>query len=166
MKDILFPTSGIKWDRVGIIGREMFRGSFEHTVDSKGRVSIPSKFRDIIADRYEGRLVLAMDFDRCLTVYPLEEWEKLEEKIKTLPMMQKEVKEFMRFFFSSATECELDKQGRILIPPAHRDRSGITKNVMVVGIMNKIEIWDAVAWEARNTQNGDKIGEALAALGL
>ncbi|HTP03830.1 MAG TPA: division/cell wall cluster transcriptional repressor MraZ [Nitrospirota bacterium] len=144
----------------------MFRGSFEHSVDSKGRVSVPSKFRDIIADRYDGRLVMAMDFDRCLTVYPLEEWEKLEEKIKTLPMMQKEVKDFMRFFFSSATECELDKQGRILIPPIHRERAGITKNVMLVGIINKIEIWDAEAWEARNSQNGDKISEALAALGL
>jgi MraZ protein len=144
----------------------MFRGSFEHTVDSKGRVSVPAKFRDIIADRYDGRLVLAMDFDKCLTVYPLEEWEKLEEKIKTLPMMKQEVKDFMRFFFSSATECELDKQGRILIPPTHRERAGINKNVMLVGIMNKIEIWDAQAWEARNSQNGDKIGEALAALGL
>ncbi len=144
----------------------MFRGSFEHTVDSKGRVSVPSKFRDIIADRYEGRLVLAMDFDQCLTVYPLEEWETLEEKIKALPMMKQEVKDFMRFFFSSATECELDKQGRILIPPPHREHAGIAKNVMMVGIMNKIEIWDAKAWEARNSQNGDKIGEALAALGL
>jgi len=149
-----------------MLGRLMFRGSFEHSVDSKGRVSVPSKFRDIIADRYDGRLVMAMDLDRCLTVYPLEEWEKLEEKIKTLPMMQKEVKDFMRFFFSSATECELDKQGRILIPPNHRERAGITKNVMLVGIINKIEIWDAEAWEARNSQNGDKIGEALAALGL
>jgi MraZ protein len=144
----------------------MFRGSFEHTVDAKGRVSVPSKFRDIIADRYDGRLVMAMDFDKCLTVYPLEEWEKLEEKIKTLPMMKQEVKDFMRFFFSSATECELDKQGRILIPPTHRERASIQKNVMLVGIMNKIEIWDAKAWEVQNSQNGNKISEALAALGL
>jgi MraZ protein len=107
-----------------------------------------------------------MDFDKCLTVYPLEEWEKLEEKIKSLPMMKQEVKDFMRFFFSSATECELDKQGRILIPPVHRERAAISKSVLLVGIMNKIEIWDAGAWEARNSQNGDKIGEALAALGL
>ncbi len=144
----------------------MFRGSFEHTVDAKGRVSVPSRFRDIIADRYDGRLVLAMDFDPCLTVYPLEEWEKLEEKIRGLPMMKQEVKDFMRFVFSSATECELDKQGRILIPPAHRERAGINKNVLLVGIMNKIEIWDAKAWGARNSQNSGKIGEALAALGL
>jgi MraZ protein len=110
--------------------------------------------------------VLAMDYDRCLTVYPLEEWEKLEEKIKTLSLMKQEVKDFRRFLLSSATECELDKQGRVLIPPAHRQHAGIAKSVMVIGIIDKIEIWDSGAWEARNTQNGDKIGEALAALGL
>lgn len=144
----------------------MFRGSFEHTVDAKGRVSIPSKFRELISERYDGRLVMAIDFDRCLTVYPLEEWEKLEEKIKALPMMQKEVKDFMRFFFSTATECELDKQGRILIPPALRERAGINKNVIVLGIINKMEIWDLHLWQARNSQNADTIGAALAALGL
>jgi MraZ protein len=144
----------------------VFRGSFEHTVDTKGRVSVPSKFRDIIADRYDGRLVLAMDYDKCLTVYPLEEWEKLEEKIKMLPMMKQEVKDFMRFFFSSATECELDKQGRILIPPPHREHATIAKNVVLIGIIDKIEIWDSGAWEARHSQNGDKINETLAALGL
>ncbi len=156
----------MKWGAVGMLGREMFRGSFEHTVDSKGRVSVPSKFRDIIADRYDGRLVLAMDYDRCLTVYPLEEWERLEEKIKTLSLVKQEVKDFRRFLLSSATECELDKQGRILIPSSHREHAGITKNVMLVGLIDKIEIWDAKAWEARTAQNGDKIGEALSALGL
>jgi MraZ protein len=80
--------------------------------------------------------------------------------------MKKEVKDFMRFLLASATESELDKQGRMLIPAAHREHAGIVKNVMLVGIIDKIEIWDAKAWEARNSQNGDKIGEALAALGL
>ena len=144
----------------------MFRGSFEHTLDAKGRVSVPSRFRDIIADRYDGRLVLAMDYDRCLTVYPLEEWERLEEKIKTLPMMKQEVKDFRRFLLSSATECELDKQGRLLIPPMHREHAGLLKTVMLIGIIDKIEIWDDKAWESRHSQNGDKIGNAPAALGL
>ncbi len=144
----------------------MFRGSFEHSVDSKGRVSVPSKFREIFAERYDGRLVLAMDLDRCLTAYPLEEWERLEEKIKSLPMMQKEVKDFMRYFFSSASECELDKQGRILIPPALREKAGINKSVMLVGIINKIEIWDSAVWKARKSENGDAIGKALAGLGF
>ena len=118
----------------------MFRGSFEHTVDSKGRVSVPSRFREIIAERYEGKLVLTMDFDKCITVYPLEEWERFEEKVRQLPQMQKEVKDFMRTVFSTATECELDKQGRILIPPALRAGAGISKSVMVVGIIGKMEI--------------------------
>ncbi len=144
----------------------MFRGSFEHSVDSKGRVSVPSRFREIFAERYDGRLVLAMDLDRCLTAYPLEEWERLEEKIKGLPMMQKEVKDFMRYFFSSASECELDKQGRILIPPALREKAGINKSVMLVGIINKIEIWDSAVWKARKSENGDAIGKALGGLGF
>lgn len=144
----------------------MFRGSFEHSVDSKGRVSVPSKFREVIAERYEGKLVLSMDFDNCITVYPLEEWERVEEKIRSLPQMQKEVKEFMRFVFSTATECELDKQGRVLIPPALRERARINKTVMVVGIIGKMEIWDKAAWDARRSQSGDTIGEVLSSLGL
>ena len=144
----------------------MFRGSFEHSVDAKGRVSVPSRFRDILAERYEGRLVLTMDFDKCIMVYPLEEWERVEEKIKSLPQSQKEVKDFTRFVFSNATECELDKQGRILIPPSLREGARISKAVMVLGMLNKMEIWDKVAWDARKSQTGDKIGEVLSALGL
>ena len=147
-------------------GPSMFRGSFEHNVDAKGRVSVPSKFRDIIAERYEGKLVLSIDLDRCVTVYPLEEWERFEEKVRALPQMQKEVKDFMRFVFATATECELDKQGRVLIPPALRERAGISKSVMVVGIIGKMEIWDKAAWDARKSQGGDKIGEVLSTLGL
>ena len=144
----------------------MFRGSFEHSVDSKGRVSVPSKFRDMIAERYEGKLVLTMDYDNCVTVYPLEEWERFEEKVKALPQTQKEVKDFMRFLFSTATECELDKQGRILIPPALRERAGISKTVTVVGIINKMEIWAKTAWDERRSLSGDKVGDVLSSLGL
>lgn len=144
----------------------MFRGSFEHTVDSKGRVSVPSRFRELLVERYEGKLVLTMDLDRCITVYPLAEWERVEEKIKTIPQMQKEVKDYLRFIFSAAAECEMDKQGRMLIPPVLRERAGITKSVVVVGIINKMEIWDKAAWEARQSQNSDKISETLAAMGL
>ena len=144
----------------------MFRGSFEHSVDSKGRVSVPSRFREIFAERYEGRLVLTMDFDKCIMAYPLEEWERVEEKIKALPQSQKEVKDYMRYVFSNAAECELDKQGRILIPPQLREGARINKNVIVVGMLNKLEIWDKVAWDARKSQTGDKIGEVLSTLGL
>jgi MraZ protein len=144
----------------------MFRGSFEHSVDSKGRVSVPAKFRDIIAERYEGKLVMTMDLDQCVTVYPLEEWERVEEKIRNVPQMQKEVKDYMRFIFSAATEIDLDRQGRILIPLGLREHAGISKSVVVVGIINKFEIWDSATWNARRSQNGDKISETLASLGL
>jgi len=144
----------------------MFRGSFEHSVDSKGRVSVPSRFRELLAERYEGKLVLTMDFDKCIMVYPLGEWERVEEKIKSLPQSQKEVKDYTRFVFSNATECELDKQGRILIPPPLREGARISKSVIVVGILNKMEIWDKGAWDTRKSQTGDKIGEVLSTLGL
>ena len=144
----------------------MFRGSFEHSVDTKGRVSVPSKFREIIADRYEGKLVLTMDLDRCIMVYPLEEWERVEEKIKAMPQSRPEVKDYMRFIFSNAAECELDRQGRILIPPPLRESARIAKGVIVVGMLNKMEIWDKSAWDARKSQTSDKIGEVLSALGL
>ena len=144
----------------------MFRGSFEHSVDSKGRVSVPARFRDILAERYEGKLVLTMDYDKCVMAYPLEEWERVEEKIKAAPQSQKEVKDYMRYVFSNAAECELDKQGRILIPPSLREGARISKAVIVVGMLNKMEIWDKAAWDARKSQTGDKIGEVLSALGL
>jgi MraZ protein len=144
----------------------MFRGSFEHSVDSKGRVSVPSRFREIFSERYEGKLVLTMDFDKCIMAYPLEEWERVEEKIKALPQSQKEVKDYMRHVFSNAAECELDKQGRILIPPALREGARISKAVLIVGMLDKMEIWDKAAWDARKSQSGDKISEELSSLGL
>ncbi len=148
------------------MGGTVFRGSFEHSVDSKGRVSVPSRFREIIAERYEGKLVLTMDFDKCIMAYPLEEWERVEEKLRSLPQSQKEVKDYMRYVYSNASECELDKQGRILIPPMLRESARISKAVIVVGMLNKMEIWDKSAWDARKTQTGDKIGEVLSTLGL
>lgn len=154
--------SGVLWR----VGGQVFRGSFEHSVDSKGRVSVPSRFRDIIAERYEGKLVLTMDFDKCIMVYPLEEWERVEEKLRSLPQSQKEVKDYMRYIYSNASECELDKQGRILIPPPLRESARINKGVIVVGMLNKMEIWDKTSWDARKSQTGEKIGEVLSTLGL
>ncbi len=107
-----------------------------------------------------------MDFDKCIMVYPLEEWERVEEKLRGLPQSQKEVKDYMRYVYSNASECELDKQGRILIPPSLREGAHISKGVIVVGMLNKMEIWDKAAWDARKSQTGDKIGEVLSTLGL
>ncbi len=127
---------------------------------------MPSRFREIIAERYEGKLILTMEFDKCIMAYPLEEWERVEEKLRALPQSQKDVKDYMRYVYSNASECELDKQGRVLIPPSLREGARISKSVIVVGMLNKIEIWDKAAWDARKSQTGDKIGEVLSTLGL
>ena len=100
----------------------VFRGRFEHTIDGKGRLSIPSKFRETLSVRGENELILT-DFDSCLTAYPRDEWRELEEKMKKLSMIQKDVRNFLRLFYSSATEAPLDSQGRILIPPQMRERA-------------------------------------------
>ncbi len=98
----------------------MFRGRFEHTIDDKGRLSIPSKIRDILSARGENELILS-DFDSCLAAYPREEWRQLEEKIKRLSTIHRDVRDYLRLFYSSATDVPLDSQGRILIPPAMRE---------------------------------------------
>jgi len=150
------------------MGCEVFRGRFEHTIDDKGRLSIPSRFRDILSARGENELILT-DFDSCLAAYPKEEWRQLEEKIKTLSMMQKDVRNFLRIFYSSATEAPLDSQGRILIPLAMRERAQIDKEVVLVGLLNKMEIWDKRSWEefmATTAGSFEEITAKLVELGI
>jgi MraZ protein len=147
----------------------LFIGRYLHTIDSKGRVSIPVKFREILVERYEEKLILTSDFDQCLVAYPTEEWRLIEEKTKGLPMMQPEVKDFMRFFYSRAVECVLDKQGRILIPPSLREYAGLNKEIVLIGMYNKVEVWDNKKWidrEAKIPQKLGKISETLSSLGL
>ncbi len=98
----------------------MFRGRFEHTIDFKGRVSIPAKFRDLLSEKYDDRVIIT-NFDRCLVAFPYEEWRSVEDKIGSLSMVKREVKAFQRFFISGATELPIDRLGRVLIPPTLRD---------------------------------------------
>ncbi len=93
----------------------MFRGRFEHTIDSKGRVSIPAKFRELLGEKYDDRLIITTGLDPCLVAYPFEEWLKMEEKVSSMSMVKKEVKAFQRVFISRAAECLIDKLGRVLI---------------------------------------------------
>ncbi|MEK6682163.1 MAG: division/cell wall cluster transcriptional repressor MraZ [Nitrospirota bacterium] len=147
----------------------MFIGRYLHTIDSKGRVSVPVKFRETLTERYEEKLIITSDFDQCLVAYPTEEWRLIEEKTKSLPMMQAEVKDFMRFFYSRAVECVMDRQGRILIPPSLREYAALNKEVVLIGMFNKIEIWDNKKWEAKESkipQSLGKISETLSSLGL
>ena len=98
----------------------MFRGRSIHTLDAKGRIRIPTRFRDILKTRYEDRFVIT-NLDRCLVAYPLQEWEIIEEKLGSLSLVRQDVKAFQRFFISGATECSFDKQGRVLIPQTLRE---------------------------------------------
>jgi MraZ protein len=146
----------------------MFRGRFEHTIDSKGRVSIPAKFRELLAEKYDERLILT-NFDRCLVAYPFEEWRGVEEKVGSLSMVKKEVRAFQRFFISGAAECPIDKLGRILIPPTLRDYAQLERNVVFNGMLKKFEIWSKDRWQEeimRTEENFEGMSEALADLGI
>lgn len=146
----------------------MFRGRFEHGIDTKGRLSIPSRFREVLSTHYDERLVIT-NFDNCLWAYPVKEWEAVEEKIAALPQFKEEVKALLRVFVSGATECPIDRAGRILLPPVLRDYAGITRDLVLVGTLRRIEIWSQERWakiftEAQVELKG--MGEKLAELGL
>jgi MraZ protein len=131
-------------------------------------VSIPAKFRELLADKYDDRLILT-NFDRCLVAYPYEEWKVLEEKVSSLSMVKKETKAFQRFFISGATECPIDKLGRILVPTTLRAYAQLEKNVVFAGMLKKFEIWGKERWEeeiSRSQENFEGISEALAELGI
>lgn len=150
----------------------MFRGRFQHTIDGKGRLSIPVKYREVLTslNGHVGEVfIVSTDFDLCLIAYPLSEWQQIEEKVKKLPTMDRRVKDFLRFFYSWAVECPLDRQGRILIPPALRDYGNLYRETIIIGMVNKIEIWDLERWkekEAAFADNADGISEAMANLGM
>ena len=147
-----------------------FSGKYYYTIDPKGRVIIPSPFREIIFTNYSTKLYITNDvFDKCLHVYPQEEWSRLEEKVRLLPKSQDEIKFFMRRVIASAQEVELDKQGRILVPAAHREDAVLNTDIVIVGQIDKIELWDRKEWDAVNDPSRiDKkvVAEKLAAYGL
>lgn len=146
----------------------MFRGRFEHSLDGKGRVSIPSRFREVLAANYDERLIVT-NFDGCLWAYPVPEWQRIEEKVATLPQFKPEVKALQRVFISAATECAIDKNGRILIPPTLRGYAGISRDLVFVGMTRRIEIWARERWGKIFTQSQEDLAEMsdkLADLGL
>lgn len=147
----------------------MFRGRFEHTIDPKGRVSIPAKFRELLGEKYDDRLIITTGLDPCLVAYPYEEWLKVEEQVSSLSMVKKEVKAFQRVFISGATECPIDKLGRVLIPPTLRSYAELEKDVVFAGMIKKFEIWSKERFfeEIRKAEeNFEEMGETLATLGL
>ena len=146
----------------------MFRGRFLHAIDEKGRIMVPAKFREELRTKYDERLIIT-NFDNCLVAYPFEEWRKLEEKLSQKSWVKKEVRSFIRFFISGATECPLDDQGRVLIPPTLREYAALEKEVVLAGMLNRIEIWNKERWDQENrasVENLDTLTEVLAELGV
>ncbi|NLY20946.1 MAG: division/cell wall cluster transcriptional repressor MraZ [Tissierellia bacterium] len=143
----------------------MFLGEFNHTLDSKGRIIVPSKFRESLGEEF----VMTKGLDNCLFVFPKEEWKELENKLKQLPLTNKDARAFVRFFFSGASEASLDKQGRVLIPQNLRDHSRLEKDAVIIGVPNRIEIWSSDLWdEYTNDENlsYESIAEHMAELGI
>lgn len=142
----------------------MLIGEYSHTIDAKGRMIVPAKFRTELGERF----IITKGFDGCLYGYSLEEWKSIEEKIKTLPLITgKDARNFTRFFFSSAIECELDSQGRILITQNLRTHAELLKDVVVIGVSTRIEIWSKEKWESYNDmQDSDDIAEKMSMLGI
>jgi transcriptional regulator MraZ len=146
----------------------VFRGRYEHTIDPKGRLSIPSKFREILASNYDERLILT-NFDQCLWAYPVREWKAVEDKVAALPQFKPEVKALQRFFISAASECPVDPNGRIIIPTTLRKYADLNQDVVIVGMTNRFEIWAKEKWQKvfeQAERDLSSIGEKLADLGL
>ena len=143
----------------------MFRGRFEHSIDGKGRVSIPAKFRDVLKRDYGSDQLVVTIFDSCLVAYPLAEWQAFEEKMKDFSQLNKEAKNFPRYFYSGAMECAIDDHGRILIPPQFREHADLNKEIVFLGVMNRFEIWNKGVWEKefeRYKETFDEISEGIA----
>ena len=124
----------------------MFMGRYNHTIDPKGRLSIPSKYREILGDEF----VVSKGMDGCLFVYANEDWKVFEEKLASLPLINPEARQFARFFLSGAQYVTVDKQGRILMPQDLRDFAGLEKDVVLAGMGGRIEIWSLERWQANN----------------
>ncbi|MCF0185837.1 MAG: division/cell wall cluster transcriptional repressor MraZ [Bacteroidaceae bacterium] len=141
----------------------MFMGEYSHNIDAKNRLIMPAKFREQLGDRF----IATKGLDGCLFVYSLSEWETIEAKFREIPLTTKDARKFLRFFFAGAAECEVDKQGRVLIPPSLKEYAGLEKEVMSVGVLNRVEIWSKERWLSDNTYDDmDEIAEHMAELGL
>jgi MraZ protein len=135
-------------------------GEFQHTIDEKGRLIIPAKFREDLGPTF----VLTRGLDQCVFGYPMDEWKALEQKLKALPFTKKDARAFSRFFFSGASECQLDKQGRVNITPSLRDYAGLDKECVIIGVSNRIEIWSKSRWESyyeASESSFEQISESL-----
>jgi MraZ protein len=143
----------------------MFLGKYDLTLDPKGRLSIPAKFREVLNGRSLTQLILTL-FDGCIVAYPLDEWHEVERKARALPTSRRDVRNFVRVFYANAADCPLDRQGRILIPEALRREAGLEKEVVAVGVGNKIEIWGKERWREAMEATRGKLEDIAEASGI
>jgi len=130
----------------------LLRGLNELTIDAKGRLAIPTRYRQELTDSCGGQLVVTVDRDHCLLVYPFPEWEIVEKKIVKLPALNSRTRQLQRLLVGHATEVEMDASGRVLVPPPLRDYAGLDKKVVLLGQGNKFELWDAQRWNDRRQE--------------
>lgn len=142
----------------------MFIGEYQHALDVKNRMIVPVKLRDGLGSNF----VITKGLDGCLYAYPMEEWRILEEKLKKLPITNKDARSFVRFFFSGACEVETDKQGRGLIPQNLKEYAGIEKEIVSIGVLSRVEIWSKEKWLKYNDSDldFDSIAEKMSDLGI
>ncbi len=140
-------------------------GEYQHSIDDKGRIIIPAKFREDLGEKF----IVTRGLDNCLFVYPLVQWKVLEEKIKELPTSHADTRAFVRMFFSGAVEAELDKQGRVVIPQHLREHARIERDAYVIGVSTKVEIWSKESWENYSNQaqqSYEAIAEKIIDIGI
>ena len=142
----------------------MFTGEYDHALDQKGRLIVPAKFREQLGQTF----MVTKGLDKCLYVYSDEAWHRIEESLQSQSMLTKDRRKFMRNFFAGAAECEIDKQGRILIPAKLREYAGIDKDVVSIGVFSRVEIWSKEVYDAENGEyeNMDDFAQQLEELGI
>jgi len=127
----------------------VFRGATKVTLDAKGRMAIPTRYRERLVARCDGAIIVTIDKDHCLLVYPLPDWEELERKLVRLPSMNKAARRIVRIMVGYATEVDMDGSGRVLVSRELRDFAGLNKNAMLIGQGNKFELWDEQTWNEK-----------------
>ena len=143
----------------------MLIGEYEHSVDVKGRIIMPAKLREEIGEKF----VVTKGLDGCLFVFSLKEWEIFGEKLRTLPVSNKNARDFSRFFLAGAIECEIDKQGRFLITSNLREFASLDKDVVIIGVTTRLEIWNRDKWKSYNSDeniSAEEIAENMSMLGI
>ena len=143
----------------------MLLGEYEHSIDTKGRIAMPAKLREGLG----GKFIITKGLDGCLFVYAMDEWQRVEQKLASLPMSRKTARDFTRFLFGGACEGECDKQGRVLLPASLRRYAGLEREAVIVGVGSRAEIWDAAKWHQYNEESAEdvnELAEKLADLGI